>query len=103
MDPTGNKAFRDHVMIESSGMSRRLHHHRRRVPRRARSGERHSHHRRQRRLRGDAAWRVEPDASRMMESLASAVVARDGALFDAGESNLDWRRHAPFEPEGESE
>ena len=51
----------------------------------------------------DAAWRVDPDASRMMESLASAVVARDGALFDAGESNLDWRRHALFEPEGESE
>jgi hypothetical protein len=42
----------------------------------------------------DAAWRVDPAASTTYQSLARAIVARDGSLFAPGVSNLDWRLHA---------
>jgi hypothetical protein len=42
----------------------------------------------------EAKWRVDPAESPVFRSLARAIVARDGALFEPGVSNLDWRLHA---------
>lgn len=39
-------------------------------------------------------WRVWPRASATYQSLARALIARDAAHFEPGESNLDFRLHA---------
>ena len=41
----------------------------------------------------DAQWRKLPSESAVYQSLARAIVARDGDTFEPGESNLDWRLH----------
>lgn len=41
-----------------------------------------------------AAWLAPPSASPVYRSLARAVLARDGARFEPGEPNLDFRLHA---------
>jgi hypothetical protein len=45
-------------------------------------------------LAHDAPWRIQPSESPVFQSLARAIVARDGSLFRPGASNLDWRLHA---------
>lgn len=42
----------------------------------------------------DAAWAKRPSDSKVFQSLTEALVARDGARFRSGASNLDWRLHA---------
>jgi hypothetical protein len=44
----------------------------------------------------DQAWCIPPSRSKTFQSLARALVARDGALFKPGRSNLDWRLHAIY-------
>jgi hypothetical protein len=42
----------------------------------------------------DRGWDVPPSQSKAYASLARALCARDGSLFEPGISNLEWRRHA---------
>jgi hypothetical protein len=41
-----------------------------------------------------ATWTGVPSKSKTYESLAAAIVKRDGKWFDPGEPNVDWRLHA---------
>ncbi len=52
-----------------------------------------------------SAWKIRPEVSVAFRSLAKALVARDPALFEPGESNLDFRLHAlaPVPGEGDEE
>ena len=45
----------------------------------------------------DAAWLKLPSESATFRSLAAALCARDGSLFEPGPSNLKWRRHVKHE------
>jgi hypothetical protein len=42
----------------------------------------------------DSPWEILPSESRTYRSLAAAIAARDPALFEPGDSNVDWRLHA---------
>jgi hypothetical protein len=42
----------------------------------------------------EAHWQIDPSESPTFQSLADALVERDGELFDPGEPNTDWRLHA---------
>lgn len=53
--------------------------------------------------RPDGRWRIDPASSPVFRSLARAIVARDGSLFEPGESNLDWRLHAGSPVQGDEE